>query len=74
MLHNIILDSDGYLDCEASDAQHVAVKLQGDCMELHVVSNPHSNLNERTAGLQSQWCNLVKYLYIIMSTSIKVSI
>ena len=62
MLHNILLESDGYLDCESSDTQHVVHTVQGDCMELNVTS--HRNfLNETVAGgKQSQWWNRLQLL------------
>ena len=62
MLHNILLESNGYLDCESSDTQHIAHTVRGDCMELHVTS--HRNfLNETVAGgKQSQWWNRVQLL------------
>ena len=60
MLHNILLECDGYLDCDSSETQHVVHTVQGDCMELNVTS--HSNFNETVSGKQSQCWNRVQLL------------
>ena len=64
MLHNILVESDGYLDYETSDIQHVLHTVRGDCVELNVTS--HRNfLNETVAGgKQSQWWNRVMLLLV----------
>jgi hypothetical protein len=73
MLHNILLESDGYLDCESSDKQHIAHTVRGDCMELHVIS--HRNfLNETVAGVGVNKVNggiEFNYLLIIMTNFVK---